>query len=181
MPSCECTKLSMLSYVDCQMQSLYFSFFLALVNYYLQPTLTVIIIKTLVVSPFYREYRTHFFLILPLQDTRHKCKMQKTALLYYLLFACLCIILAQNESYKMPRRGRRRMHYRGLRRGSLGNRRPNKQPQTKFPIPTTPVPSIPLINTDGDITEVIDSLIGLDGHESSYSVLPGKQRSYFIF
>nr|XP_056707053.1 extracellular matrix protein 2 [Euleptes europaea] len=105
--------------------------------------------------------------------------MQKTALLCYLLFACLCIILAQNDGYKMPRRGRRRMHYRGLRRGSLRNRRPNKQPQAKSPIPTIPVPSIPLINTDGEITEVIDSLIGLDGHESSYSVLPGKEGRCF--
>ncbi|XP_077181837.1 extracellular matrix protein 2 isoform X1 [Paroedura picta] len=105
--------------------------------------------------------------------------MQQRALLYYLLFACLCIMLAQNESYKLPRRGRRRMHYRGLRRNSLGNRRPNKQPQTKSPIPTTQLQSIPLINTDGDITETIDSLIGLDGHESSYSVLPGKEGRCF--
>ncbi|XP_054832116.1 extracellular matrix protein 2 [Eublepharis macularius] len=105
--------------------------------------------------------------------------MQKTALVYYLLFGCLCIILA-HDSYKMPKRARRRMQYKGLRRGSLGNSRSNKQPQTKPPVLPTPVPRIPLINIDGDITEVIDSLIGLDGHESSYSVLPGKEGRCFV-
>ncbi|XP_066473436.1 extracellular matrix protein 2 [Tiliqua scincoides] len=105
--------------------------------------------------------------------------MQKTALLCYLLLASLCIALAQNESHGMPRRARRRMRYRGLRKGSFANRRRNKQQQIKSPMPTASVPSIPLINIGGDITEVFDSLISLDGQESSYNVLPGKEGRCF--
>lgn len=102
--------------------------------------------------------------------------MQKAALLCYLLLASLCIALAQNENQEMPRRTRRRMRYRGVKRGPSANRRRNKQQPIKAPMPTALVPSIPLINIDGDITEVFDSLISSDGQESSYNVLPGKQR-----
>ncbi|XP_053157049.1 extracellular matrix protein 2 [Hemicordylus capensis] len=104
--------------------------------------------------------------------------MKKEALLCYLLLVFLCAALAQNSN-EMPRRARKRMRYRGLRKGSFANRRPNKQLQIKSQIPTTSVPSIPLINIDGDITEVFDSLIGSDGQESSYNVLPGKEGRCF--
>lgn len=105
--------------------------------------------------------------------------MQKATLLCYLLLASLCIALAQNESYGTRRRARRRMRYRGLRNGSLANRRQNKQQQIQPPVSTASLPSIPLINIDGDITEVFDSLITSDGQESSYSVLPGKEGRCF--
>ncbi|KAJ6668415.1 hypothetical protein lerEdw1_015792 [Lerista edwardsae] len=109
-----------------------------------------------------------------LPDQRHNLqgKMQKAALLCYLLLASLCIALAQNENQEMPRRTRKRMRYRGVKKGSSVNRRRNKQQQIKAPMPTALVPSIPLINIDGDITEVFGSLISSDGQESSYNVLP---------
>ncbi|KAJ7316770.1 hypothetical protein JRQ81_002932 [Phrynocephalus forsythii] len=104
--------------------------------------------------------------------------MQKKVLLYYLLLHSLCIALAQNE-YMGRRLIKRRRGYGGLRRGSTGYRRPNKQLRIQPPVRTTPMPSIPFINVDGDITGVVDSLIGLDGHESSYNILPGKEGRCF--
>ncbi|XP_061474042.1 extracellular matrix protein 2 isoform X2 [Rhineura floridana] len=105
--------------------------------------------------------------------------MQKAAVLCYLLLVSLCFAVVQNGHNGMPRRARRRMRYRGLRKDSSANHRPNKQLQIKTAFPTTPAPSIPLINIDGEITEVFDSLIGLDGQESSYSILPGKEGRCF--
>nr|XP_020662274.1 extracellular matrix protein 2 isoform X1 [Pogona vitticeps]XP_020662275.1 extracellular matrix protein 2 isoform X1 [Pogona vitticeps] len=104
--------------------------------------------------------------------------MQKKVLFYYLLIYSLCIALAQNEHNGRPM-AKRRMRYRGLRRGSTGYRRLNKQPQIKPSVRTTPIPSIPFINIDGDITGIVDSFIGLDGQESSYNILPGKEGRCF--
>ncbi|XP_003217706.1 extracellular matrix protein 2 isoform X1 [Anolis carolinensis] len=105
--------------------------------------------------------------------------MQKAVLLYILLLISLGIALAQNENNGMQRRARRRMRHRGLRKGSMIYRRINKKPQVIRPIPTTPVPIIPLIDNYGDITGIIDSLVGLDGQESSYNILPEKQGRCF--
>ncbi|XP_053889741.1 extracellular matrix protein 2 isoform X1 [Malaclemys terrapin pileata] len=101
--------------------------------------------------------------------------MQTASLLYYFLLICWCIDFAQNQTNEIPRRQRRRMRYRGSRKGSSAYHRPNRQPQMKTSTTVAVVPSIPLINIDDGITEVFDSFIGLGGHESSYSVLPGKK------
>uniref|UniRef100_A0A8C4Y6K1 Extracellular matrix protein 2 n=1 Tax=Gopherus evgoodei TaxID=1825980 RepID=A0A8C4Y6K1_9SAUR len=101
--------------------------------------------------------------------------MQTASLLYYFLLVCWCIDFAQNQTNEIPRRQRRRMRYRGSRKGSSAYHRPNRQPQIKTSTTVAVVPSIPLINIDDGITEVFDSLIGLGGHESSYNVLPGKK------
>ncbi|XP_053889743.1 extracellular matrix protein 2 isoform X3 [Malaclemys terrapin pileata] len=98
--------------------------------------------------------------------------MQTASLLYYFLLICWCIDFAQNQTNEIPRRQRRRMRYRGSRKGSSAYHRPNRQPQMKTSTTVAVVPSIPLINIDDGITEVFDSFIGLGGHESSYSVLP---------
>ncbi|XP_048714307.1 extracellular matrix protein 2 isoform X3 [Caretta caretta] len=100
--------------------------------------------------------------------------MQTASLLYYFLLVCWCIDFVENQTNGIPRRQRRRMRYRGSRKGSSTNHRPNRQPQIKTSTTVAVVPSVPLINIDDGITEVFDSLIGLSGHESSYSVLPGK-------
>ncbi|XP_053233602.1 extracellular matrix protein 2 isoform X1 [Podarcis raffonei] len=105
--------------------------------------------------------------------------MQKAALFCYILLVSLCIAVVQNERNVMRRRARRRMRYRGLRKSSSGNHRLNKQQEIKSPVFITPIPSIPLINIDGDITEVFDSLIGQGGQESSYNILPGKENKCF--
>ncbi|KAM6256621.1 extracellular matrix protein 2 isoform 2-T5 [Porphyrio hochstetteri] len=99
--------------------------------------------------------------------------MQTTSVVYYFLLASLCIHFSQNETSAPLRRQRRRMHDRGLRRSSSAGRRSPRQPQMKLPAPV--VPSIPLINMDDGIMGVFDSLVGVGGHESSYSVLPGKK------
>ncbi|CAM2117069.1 extracellular matrix protein 2 isoform X4 [Caretta caretta] len=98
--------------------------------------------------------------------------MQTASLLYYFLLVCWCIDFVENQTNGIPRRQRRRMRYRGSRKGSSTNHRPNRQPQIKTSTTVAVVPSVPLINIDDGITEVFDSLIGLSGHESSYSVLP---------
>lgn len=62
----------------------------------------------------------------------------------------------------------------GAGKGSIAQRRSLRQPRMKLPAPVAVAPSIPLINIDDGVVGVFDSLIGLGGHESSYSVLPGK-------
>ncbi|XP_019360660.1 PREDICTED: extracellular matrix protein 2 isoform X1 [Gavialis gangeticus] len=100
--------------------------------------------------------------------------MKTTCLLYYFLLVCLGVHFVQNETNGIPRRQRRRMRYRGLRKGPSSHHRLNRQQRVKPLTPDIVVPSIPLINTDDSITEVFESLIGLGGQESSYNVLPGK-------
>ncbi|XP_042679100.1 extracellular matrix protein 2 [Centrocercus urophasianus] len=99
--------------------------------------------------------------------------MQASSFIYYFLLVSLCIDLSQNETSAALRRQRRRMRHRGLRKGSYAGRRLLRQPRMKPPAPAAP--SIPLINIDDGVVGVFDSLIGLGGHESSYSVLPGKK------
>lgn len=101
--------------------------------------------------------------------------MQAT-LVYYFLLVSLCFDFSQNETSALLRRQRRRMRSRGLRSSSAGHRSP-RQPRMKIPAPVAGVPSIPLINIDDGVMGVFDSLVGLGGHESSYSVLPGKNKA----
>lgn len=103
--------------------------------------------------------------------------MQATSLVYYFLLVSLCIDFSRNETSALLRRQRRRMRYRGLRRSSSAGHRSPRQPRMKLPAPVAVVPSIPLINIDDSVMGVFDSLIGLGGHESSYSVLPGKNKA----
>ncbi|NXD72611.1 ECM2 protein, partial [Eolophus roseicapillus] len=100
--------------------------------------------------------------------------MQATSLVYYFLLVSLCTDFSQNETSALLRRQRRRMRHRGLRRSSSAEHKVPRQPRMKFPDPVAVVPSIPLINIDDGVMGVFDSLVGLGGHESSYSVLPGK-------
>ncbi|NXU59595.1 ECM2 protein, partial [Turnix velox] len=99
--------------------------------------------------------------------------MQPTSLVYYFLLVSLCIDFFQNETSALPRRQKRRMRSRGLRRISSAGYRSPRQPGMKPPAPG--VPSIPLINIDDGVMGVFDSLVGLGSHESSYNVLPGKK------
>ncbi|NXJ78277.1 ECM2 protein, partial [Trogon melanurus] len=101
--------------------------------------------------------------------------MQATSLVYYFLLVSLCIDFSQNEPSAPPKRQRRRMLSRGLRRSSLARRRSPREPRMKPPAPAAGAPRIPLINIDDGVMGVFDSLVGLGGHESSYSVLPGKK------
>uniref|UniRef100_A0A663MKN9 Extracellular matrix protein 2 n=1 Tax=Athene cunicularia TaxID=194338 RepID=A0A663MKN9_ATHCN len=100
--------------------------------------------------------------------------MQATSLVHYFLLVSLCIDFCQNETSAPLRRPRRRMRSRGLRRGNSAGHRSPRQPRTKLPAPVAVGPSIPLINIDDSVMGVFDSLIGVGGQESSYSVLPGK-------
>uniref|UniRef100_A0A8C2TJ50 Extracellular matrix protein 2 n=1 Tax=Coturnix japonica TaxID=93934 RepID=A0A8C2TJ50_COTJA len=99
--------------------------------------------------------------------------MQASSFIYYFLLLSLCIDLSQNETSAALRRQRRRMRHRGMRKSSYAGRRVLRQPRMKLSSPATH--SIPLINIDDGVMGVFDSLIGLGGHESSYSVLPGKK------
>ncbi|OXB73745.1 UNVERIFIED_CONTAM: hypothetical protein H355_007878 [Colinus virginianus] len=99
--------------------------------------------------------------------------MQVSSFVYYFLVVSLCIDFSQNETSAVLRRQRRRMRFRGLRKSSYAGRRNLRQPRMK--LAARAAPSIPLINIDDGVMGVFDSLIGLGGHESSYSVLPGKK------
>ncbi|NXU71872.1 ECM2 protein, partial [Oreotrochilus melanogaster] len=101
--------------------------------------------------------------------------MQATSLLYCFLLVSLCTDFSQNEASAPPRRQRRRMRYRGVRGNSSAGHRSPREPRMKLPAPVAVLPSIPLINIDDSVMGVFDSLVGLGGHESSYSVLPGKK------
>ncbi|NXP53560.1 ECM2 protein, partial [Heliornis fulica] len=101
--------------------------------------------------------------------------MQATSVVYYFLLASLCIDLSQNETSALLRRQRRRMHHRGVRRSPSARHRSPREPRMKLPAPAAAAPSIPIINIDDGIMGVFDSLVGVGGHESSYSVLPGKK------
>ncbi|NXW63516.1 ECM2 protein, partial [Eurystomus gularis] len=99
--------------------------------------------------------------------------MQTTSLVYYFLLVSLCIDFSQNETSAVLRRQRRRMSYRRLGRSSSAGHRSPQELRMKPRAPV--VSSIPLINIDDSVMGVFDSLVGLGGHESSYSVLPGKK------
>ncbi|NXX13677.1 ECM2 protein, partial [Podargus strigoides] len=101
--------------------------------------------------------------------------MQATSLVCCFLLVSLCIGFSQNETSALLRRQRRRMHSRGLRRKSSAGHRSQRQPSMQLSAPVAVVPSIPVINIDDGVMGVFDSLIGLGGQESSYSVLPGKK------
>ncbi|KAM9374698.1 extracellular matrix protein 2 [Phaethornis superciliosus] len=101
--------------------------------------------------------------------------MQATSLLCCFLLVSLCTDFSQNETSAPLRRQRRKMHYRGVRGSSSAGHRSPREPRMKLPAPGAVLPSIPLINIDDSVMGVFDSLIGLGGHESSYSVLPGKK------
>ncbi|XP_068550165.1 extracellular matrix protein 2 isoform X2 [Anas acuta] len=101
--------------------------------------------------------------------------MQASSFVYCLLLVSLCIDFSQNEPSAVPRKQRRRMRNGGAGKGSTAQRRSLRQPRMKLPAPVAVAPSIPLINIDDGVMGVFDSLIGLGGHESSYSVLPGKK------
>ncbi|XP_068014110.1 extracellular matrix protein 2 [Melanerpes formicivorus] len=101
--------------------------------------------------------------------------MQATSLVYCFLLVSLCIDFSQNETSAHPRRQRRRMRNRGLRKSSSVGHRPPQQLSINPPAPAAAVPSIPLINIDDGVMGVFDSLVGLGGQESSYSILPGKK------
>ncbi|XP_058027311.1 extracellular matrix protein 2 [Ahaetulla prasina] len=105
--------------------------------------------------------------------------MKKTVLVYYLLLVYLFVALAQNKPNGMPGRRRRRIIYRRLRKIPLRNHSLNKQSQIRPPISSIPLMSIPLTNIDGDITGVFNSLTYMDGQESNYNILPGKEGRCF--
>ncbi|NXO05288.1 ECM2 protein, partial [Rhinopomastus cyanomelas] len=100
--------------------------------------------------------------------------MQATPLVY-LLLVLLCIDFSKNETSALVKKQKRRMRYREVRSSSsVGHRSPG-EPRMKLSAPVAVVPSIPLINIDDSVMGVFDSLVGLGGHESSYSVIPGRK------
>uniref|UniRef100_A0A8C3GTG9 Extracellular matrix protein 2 n=1 Tax=Corvus moneduloides TaxID=1196302 RepID=A0A8C3GTG9_CORMO len=94
--------------------------------------------------------------------------MQAPSLLCYFLLVSLCTDFCPAEG-GAGRRQRRRMRQRGLGRSPWAGRRAPRTPGME-----PPGPRIPLINIDDSVMGVFDSLVGLGEHESTYSVLPGK-------
>ncbi|NWU43446.1 ECM2 protein, partial [Hylia prasina] len=92
--------------------------------------------------------------------------MQAPSLLCSLLLVWLCTGVCPAEG-GAGRRQRRRMQHRALGRSPWAGHRSPRAPGTGH--------SIPLINIDDSVMGVLDSLVGLGEHESTYSVLPGKK------
>lgn len=65
----------------------------------------------------------------------------------------------------------RKMKPRALGRSPWAGHRSPRAPEME------PLINIPLINIDGSVMGVFDSLVGLGERESSYSVLPGESRA----
>jgi len=137
--------------------------------------MTDIILKALLVSNF--PLFSHSRIL----SERRRNMQATSSLVYYFLLVSLCIDFSQNETNALLGRQRRRTHHGGLRRSSSAGHRSPRQPRMKLPAPVSVVPSIPLINIDDGVMGVFDSLIGLGGHESSYSVLPGKNEVPLLF
>lgn len=74
-----------------------------------------------------------------------------------------------------PRKQKRKMHYRRLKKSSLPNHRPSRQQlgiqQTMM---VTPTATLPMVNLDYGM-EKFESFLKFLGVESRYNVLPGKK------
>ncbi|KAF6327224.1 extracellular matrix protein 2 [Rhinolophus ferrumequinum] len=78
----------------------------------------------------------------------------------------------QNEG--TPRKQKRKMHYRKLRKSFLSNHRPSRQLGIQQTMTVTPTATLPMVNLDYGM-EKFESFLKFLGVESSYNVLPGKK------
>lgn len=93
------------------------------------------------------------------------------------LFCFLMLIICQTnlgQNEETPRKQRRKMSYRRLKKSSLPSHEPRKQFGIQQKTRVKPSPILPMVNLDYSIEEKFEPLSSL-GAESSYHVLPGKQ------
>ncbi|XP_076994884.1 extracellular matrix protein 2 isoform X2 [Tamandua tetradactyla] len=104
--------------------------------------------------------------------------MKFSVLYYFLLLMTFHVDFGQNE--EIPRKQRRKLYYRRLRKSSLSNHKSNRQLGIQ---PTTTVAlaaKFPTVNFDYSTEEKFESFLSFPGRESSYDVLPGKKGSCLV-
>ncbi|KAM6160583.1 extracellular matrix protein 2 isoform 1-T1 [Erethizon dorsatum] len=94
------------------------------------------------------------------------------------LFCFFLLIIFQTDfgqNEEIPRKQRRKMYHRRLRKNTSLNHRSNRQHGIQHTMTATPIARFPIINFDYSTEEKFESFLNLPGVESSYSVLPGKK------
>ncbi|XP_015984318.2 extracellular matrix protein 2 isoform X1 [Rousettus aegyptiacus] len=93
------------------------------------------------------------------------------------LFCIFLLIIFQTDfgqNETIPRKQKRKMYYRRLKKSSSPNHRSSRQPGMQQTTMGTPTATFPMVNLDYS-TEKFESFIRFLGVESSYNVLPGKK------
>ncbi|XP_003468302.1 extracellular matrix protein 2 isoform X2 [Cavia porcellus] len=99
--------------------------------------------------------------------------MKFAFLFCFFLLIVFQIDFGQNE--EIPRKQRRKMYHRRLRKNSSLNQRSKRQQGIQQTTTTAPIATFPIINLDYSTEEKFESFLNLPGVESSYNVLPGKK------
>lgn len=81
------------------------------------------------------------------------------------------IDFGQND--ESPRKQRRRMYHRRLKKSSSPNHRPSRQPRTQQTMAETPAAVLPTVDLHSSMEEEFGTFLSILGVESSYNVLPG--------
>ncbi|XP_037652877.1 extracellular matrix protein 2 isoform X2 [Choloepus didactylus] len=98
--------------------------------------------------------------------------MKFTVLYYFLLLMTFHIDFGQNE--ETPRKQRRKIYYRRLKKSSLSNHKSKRQLGIQ-PTIVALAAKFPTVNLDYSTEENFESFLSFPGRESSYNVLPGKK------
>jgi len=101
-----------------------------------------------------------------------EASMKFAGLLCFLLLIIFQTDFGRNE--EMPRKQRRKAHYRSPRKSSSPARRARGQLGSRR-VGVTPAATIPVLNLDYSTEEKSDSFLSFLGVESSYNVLPGRK------
>ncbi|KAK1334687.1 hypothetical protein QTO34_005695 [Cnephaeus nilssonii] len=83
------------------------------------------------------------------------------------------IDFGQNDG--IPRKQRRKMYYKRLKKSSPPNHRSSRQPRVQQTAVVTPAAALPMVSLDSSTEEKFESFLSFLGVESSYNVLPGRK------
>ncbi|XP_037348103.1 extracellular matrix protein 2 isoform X2 [Talpa occidentalis] len=98
----------------------------------------------------------------------------KLAGLFCFLVLIICHTdLGQNE--ETPRKQRKKMHYKRLRKNSKSNQGSSSQLRTGQTMIATPSATLAMVNLDYSMEDKFESFSSFLGVESSYNVIPGKK------
>ncbi|XP_062956576.1 extracellular matrix protein 2 [Cynocephalus volans] len=97
---------------------------------------------------------------------------------FIVLFCFVLLIIIQTDfgqNEEIPRKQRRKMYRRRLRKSSSPNHRSNRQLGIQQMTTVAPTARFPIVNFDYSREEKFESSLSFLGVESSYNVLPGKK------
>ncbi|KAM8802622.1 extracellular matrix protein 2 isoform 3-T4 [Rhynchonycteris naso] len=104
--------------------------------------------------------------------------MKFAGLFCFFLLIIFQIDFGQND--ETPRKQRRKMHHRRLKKSSLPNRRADRQLRAQPTTMVTPAATLPMVNVEHSTEEKFEPFLSVLGIESSYNVLPGKEGRCFV-